>query len=351
MAPEIADRQGQGPQASVIGWDVGGAHLKAARVEGGRIVEVMQQPLPLWTGLKRLPKAIAAVTARMGEAASHHVTMTAELSDIFSSRAEGVAAIAEAVAAALPGRVRIYAGPDGLVEVGEAAGKAAAVASANWHATARLVALACPQALVVDMGSTTTDIIPVTDRAVAARGYSDAERMASGELVYVGAVRTPLMALAARVPFAGRWHDVAAEYFATMADVNRLLGRLDEDADQYPPADGKGKSAAESRVRLARMIGSDAGDASDAAWADLAGYFAECQIRRVHDAAALVLGAVLLGPEAPVVGCGVGRSAAAELARRLGRPHSDLAQFIPADDPALRSRAAGFAPAVAVALL
>ena len=36
------------------------------------------------------------------------------------------------------------------------------------------------EALLIDMGSTTTDIIPTVAGAVAARGYADAERLTTG---------------------------------------------------------------------------------------------------------------------------------------------------------------------------
>src|SRR6202012_2059683 len=104
------------------------------------------------------------------------------------------------------------------------------IASANWHASAALAARH-GDGLFVDIGSTTTDIIPLPDGAVHVRGYTDAERLKNGELVYTGLTRSFVMALASRAPFAGRWTTLAAEYFASVADVHRILGTLDEAAD------------------------------------------------------------------------------------------------------------------------
>src|SRR5438309_1570695 len=84
-------------------------------------------------------------------------------------------------------------------------------------------------------------------RLVAARGASDAERLATGELVYTGIARTPLAALARELPFAGRRIGVMAEFFASAADMHRLAGSLPDGADLHPAADGRGKSLAESR--------------------------------------------------------------------------------------------------------
>ncbi|WP_075216727.1 hydantoinase/oxoprolinase family protein [Mongoliimonas terrestris] len=338
---------------AVIGWDIGGAHLKAARLEAGRVVAVAQAPCALWQGLDRLDAAFADLEARLGTAPVNPVTMTGELVDLFADRRSGVAALTGRAVARLSG-VTVYAGAAGLIPPDAADAHVDAIASANWHATAALVAARRADALLVDMGSTTTDLIPVAAGRVAARGATDAARLVSGELVYTGATRTPLMAVAARVPVGGAWTTVMAEHFATMADANRLLGRLGADDDQHPTADGRGKSPGESRLRLSRMIGRDVADLPDAAWAALAEAFAEAQLRAVHDAAALVLSAVPLPSDAPVVACGIGRAAVAGLAERLRRPLVDVGDLMPLKDPtdaALRSWARACAPAVAVACL
>jgi probable H4MPT-linked C1 transfer pathway protein len=340
------------PQAA-IGWDIGGANLKAARVERGQVVAVAQEACPLWQGMDKLEAAFATISARIGTAPSNPVTMTGELVDLFAGRAEGVRALSDAAAGRLAG-VRIYAGGKGFLAPGDAADAAVAVASANWHATASLVARTVPDALVVDMGSTTTDLVPVAGGRAKARGLTDASRLEAGELVYTGATRTPLMAVAERAPVLGGWTLVMAEHFATMADVNRLLGRLAPGDDGHPTADGRDRSLESSRLRLSRMIGRDLDELDEAGWARLAGWFAEAQLRRVHDAAELVLSAAALPPEAPVVACGVGRAAVAELAGRLGRDLVDLSELVPLADAAdadLRRWAAACAPAVAVALL
>ena len=114
-----------------------------------------------------------------------------------------------------------------------------------------------PDGLLVDIGTTTTDLVPLKSGAVAARFYSDGERLAGGELIYTGAVRTPVMAVARTAPFNGRMQRIAAERFATMADVWRLVGELPHDADPYPTPDRMGKSTQESAARLARMLGRD----------------------------------------------------------------------------------------------
>ena len=175
----------------VIGWDVGGAHLKAARAEGGRIVAAIQIASPLWLGVSRLDEAFRTARSELGSADAHAVTMTGELSMAFTSRSEGVAALAALTASALaPAPLRFYAGRAGFLSLEAVGAHASDVASANWHASAALIARYRREALLIDMGSTTTDIIPIVAGAVAARGYTDAERLATGELAYAGLVRS-----------------------------------------------------------------------------------------------------------------------------------------------------------------
>jgi probable H4MPT-linked C1 transfer pathway protein len=331
----------------VIGWDIGGAHLKGARVKRGRVEAVLQAATPLWLGLDCLHAAFDALSAQLGRADRHVITMTGELCDAFPSRREGVAGLAAIAANHLaPAALSLYAGRAGFVELREAASHAVDIASANWHASAALLALKLPDALFVDIGSTTTDIIPIVGGQVAAVGYSDAERLASGELIYTGMTRSFVMSLASRAPFRGAWTPLMNEYFASSADVHRILGDLPEGADKMSTADGREKTAEASRARLARMVGREADEGADSEWDGLAAWFAEAQIRQITDAAFLRVSRNDVAAAAPVVAAGVGEGLAAEVARRLGRSCRGFSSLIAAP-----AEASHCAPAVAVALL
>jgi probable H4MPT-linked C1 transfer pathway protein len=336
---------------AVIGWDIGGAHLKGARAEDGRIVAAVQVAAPLRLGLERLKQSFAEASAALGQADTHAITMTGELADTFASRAEGVAALtATAVSQLAPARLDVYGGRAGFVRPQAAKDHVTDIASANWHATAAWTAAAAPTALFMDMGSTTTDIIPIVGGRIAVSGYSDAERLACGELVYTGLVRSFLMTMGERAPFAGRWTELIRENFANMADVQRIIDRLPDGADQMMTADGRDKTVPASRARLARMVGRDVDDADAAAWAGLAQWFAELQIRAVTDGAMLVLSHHLLPAEAPVVVAGAGADVLREVARRIGRRPVDFADLVDAAAD-LRGPVSVSAPAAALALL
>ena len=336
---------------TVIGWDIGGAHLKAARNEGGRIVAACTVACPLWQGAGLLDGAFLQARQIVGEADGHAVTMTGELCDAFPGRDAGVAGLAARAVREFRGkRVLFYAGAAGFVPREHVAANSARIASANWHATAALVATRYEAALMIDMGSTTTDLVPVVAGRVAARGATDATRAENGELLYTGLVRSFVMALAGRAPFEGRWTPLMNEFFANSADVHRILGQLPEGADVMDTADGRGKTVEASMARLARMIGRESGEAAPAAWRKLAAWFAEMQLRSMADAAALVISRRDLPADASVVCAGTGRAVVAQLAARMGRRAVDFDTLIEAA-PDAKSAACDCAPAAAVALL
>lgn len=333
----------------VAGFDIGGAHLKVTRAENGRIVEAVTIATPLWLGLDKLTTAFREATPLHAGADLNTFTMTGELSDIFPSRDEGIATLLEQISEHFPsGKNLIYAGRSGFVGVEQAQRLSTDVASANWHATAELVAKLTGDALFVDMGSTTTDLVPIRHGVIAGEGYTDAERLMSGELIYTGFTRTFLFGVASSAPIRGRLTPLMNEYFASIADVHRIMGVLDEKDDKHPSADGKEKTAAGSTARLARMVGRDAADLEPAEWRDVARWFSEQQLRKMHDAA--FLGARSISDDAPIVGSGIGRWQIRRLAERMERRFVDFADIIPAND-AVRSEASSAAPAAAVALL
>ncbi|MDZ7754228.1 MAG: hydantoinase/oxoprolinase family protein [Gammaproteobacteria bacterium] len=339
------------PESYSVGWDVGGAHLKMAWVDdAGRVRDVAQFTTPLWRGLDCLRAAMGRAVERLPPAGGRHgITMTGELVDLFGSRREGVAALAALMGGALSSPpLRFYAGPRGFVAAEAAVSLHPWVASANWHATAALAAECLEAGLLVDVGSTTADVVPFAAGRVTARGYSDGERLALEELLYTGVSRTPLMALGEAVPFKGEWVGVVAEQFAHTADVYRLLGRLPALADVDDTADGRGRTRDETMARIARMVGMDVGEAPPQAWHGLAAYFAGRQLDRLQRACARHLSAGLPA-HAPLVGAGVGRFLVRDLAALLDRPFVDIAELM--EHTGAGAEAADCASAVAVAML
>jgi probable H4MPT-linked C1 transfer pathway protein len=244
----------------MIGWDVGGANLKAARIDaaGGSEVRVLERPFPLWREPHRLPDMLVDVAERLGNAGTMALTMTAELADCFATKREGVSFVLDAFATAFPGAALWIYGVDGRFRSAEEARRQAhRVAAANWMASATFVARTFSDAIFIDVGSTTTDIIPIAGGRVAARGHTDSARLRTGELVYTGLLRTPVCAVTRWAPLRNRRCRVAAELFAIAADVHLWLGRIEECDYNCDTPDGRGRSRDEAAARLARMVCAD----------------------------------------------------------------------------------------------
>ncbi|RZU02711.1 hydantoinase/oxoprolinase family protein [Rivibacter subsaxonicus] len=347
----------------LFGWDVGGAQLKLARIERGPagaplLRDAMQWPCALWQGLDRLGQAIEAARQRWPDLAQaeHALTMSGEMVDLFPDRATGVQLIVGLLRDALDGApLHCYAGAQGWLTPQAVAGAWTDVASANWLACAELAAGVVGDGLLVDIGSTTTDLVALRGGRAAPLGRSDAQRLQSGELLYLGVARTPLMALAPRVPFQGVLHNVMNEYFATSADVYRLTGELDPRHDPHPAADNGAKDEVGTRRRLARMIGRDAHEGSAADWLALARHWRSCQLDATLEELLRVAAAAELPRGAPLVASGCGDFLVEVLGAACGRPVQAFGERCVALHPAADAELAGWAqvgaPAVAVALL
>jgi probable H4MPT-linked C1 transfer pathway protein len=267
------------------------------------------------------------------------------LADCFATKREGVAFVIDAFRSAFPASELWVYGVDGQFRSADAAkAQPYLVAAANWMASATLVAATCADALLVDVGSTTTDIIPIVAGRVVARGHTDSARLRTGELVYTGSLRTPVCATVRSVPLGGGRCRVAAEHFAVAADVHRWLGRI-EDADYTcDTPDGRGRSRPEAGARLARMICADLEALGPAGVTTIAEHVARAQVRQIARGIRQVmrrLGAACPGV-AVLAGAGtfVGRAAAED----AGLTTRDLADEV-------GTAAARSAPAAAVAQL
>ncbi|SMF11786.1 probable H4MPT-linked C1 transfer pathway protein [Xaviernesmea oryzae] len=339
-------------EKQVIGWDIGGAHLKMARAENGRITHASTVKASMWLGLDQVRDALNRLRPLFAPDTTHVFTMTGELSDGFPSREAGIRGILDFIGTEF-GRdnIHIYAGRTGFVGLSRAYDLGPDIASANWHATAEWSAKTGSDGLFVDMGSTTTDIIAFGGGKLRNSGYSDAERLLTGELVYTGFTRSALIGIAERVPVRGTMTPLMNEYFANTADLGRVLGTLDEADDHYPAADRRTKSLAGSIGRIARMVGRDNVDLDEGEWIDIARWFSEHQLRMIYDGAFMVAGNARLARTAPVIGAGIGRPQIMQLARRLERPYVDFGTLIAAASKDARDDASKAAPAAAVALL
>jgi len=244
-----------------LGLDIGGANLKAATT-GGLAEEI---PFPLWKHPEHLTRQLKSLRKLVPRIDRVAVTMTGELCDCFQSKQEGVLHIVDAVETAFQGTL-VWYWSNGGEWLGSkvARGFPYRLAASNWLALCQYLAdtVVREPTVLVDMGSTTTDILFLSNGAVLCQGRDDPGRLNSGELVYTGLTRSPICSLVQ--------DGYCAEVFATTLDAHLVLGSLEENPGRSDSADGRPWTREKAHARIARMLGADLETSTRAQREDLA---------------------------------------------------------------------------------
>jgi probable H4MPT-linked C1 transfer pathway protein len=251
--------------AIVLGLDIGGANTKAAYIstDNGfvRQFKTAMEYFPVWKN----PEKLTTVLSELGKAVSGSVklncvgvTMTAELSDAYRTKREGVNHILMHVAKAFPATQILVLDVDAtLKSIAEAQAAPLKVAAANWAATGWMISQLVTDCIVIDVGSTSTSIIPIIGGHLSASGKTDLEKLMNGELVYTGSLRTNIAAIVNSIPLRNGTARVSSELFAQSGDAHLVLGNITEEEYTVETADGRGKTRAEALARLARVVCAD----------------------------------------------------------------------------------------------
>lgn len=285
----------------ILGLDIGGANTKAASSDGSFAQSVY---LPLWknaplgTVLERFANLSPTAVA---------VVMTGELADCYASKREGIESIMTAVKQAFRCPVYFW-GSSGFQWTDPLE-----LAAANWSASATLLGREVGNCLFVDMGSTTTDLIPIKGMPLAAK--TDYQRLARGELVYMGLLRTSLGALLPSARIRGDVVQLSPELFAIAADAYLALGEISSENYACDAPDNSGKDRAAALRRLARAVCADLEEIGEAGAIAIAEQARDRQFRVVVDAVEKQAGRQGLHR---VVAAGIGEQVVARAARFLG---------------------------------
>jgi len=283
----------------VIGLDVGGANLKAVKllVSGDevKLLETIREYFPLWIhGKVGLEKKLRELKSRLTSGIDSYVVaacMTAELCDIYRVKREGVEHVVRSVCEAFHDArdVKFVTVEMKLVDRDEAVKNYLKVAAANWAASAWFLEKYCSKwgirnLVFIDIGSTTTTIIPIVGGKVQVLGLTDPEKLQCGELVYTGVLRGNVAALVDKVPYKGYMVRVSFERFALMGDVHLVLSNIAPEDYTTETADGRGKSVREAMERLARVVCADVDMMNEYEIRELARYIYEVQVFKVFEA-------------------------------------------------------------------
>ncbi len=268
----------------VLGLDIGGANIKGAT----ETALAMSSSFEIWREPDKLATALRPFIDRFSSAEILAVTMTAELADCFATKAEGIDRVLHSVEAVAGDRaIRVWQTSGEFVSPDEAREETRLTAAANWHAQATFVGRLVPRgsSMLIDIGSTTSDLIPLVDGVPQPAGRTDVERLQTSELIYCGVRRTPLCALVDHVPFGNSQCAVAAELFATTLDLYLLKQDLPEDPLDTMTANGRPATIANAHDRLARFLCGDVTEISADAALCVAEFVAAAQLRRLVSAA------------------------------------------------------------------
>lgn len=246
----------------IAGFDIGGANTDLAVIdfdEKGRIEKITTgfEYLPMWLEKEDLSNTlIDLLGSSKNDLDAVGICMTAELVDAYQTKREGVLDIAGKVKDTFDLPLG-FIGYKGVVDFRNLQENPLQVAAANWVATSRLAGLISSECIMIDTGSTTTDIIPVKEGKACAEGRSDLQRLGTGELVYSGILRTNVAAMVDKVPLDGSWFRVASELFAISADIHLVLGNITEEDYSCSTPDGAGKTVEDCMRRISRVVCGD----------------------------------------------------------------------------------------------
>ncbi len=298
----------------MIGIDVGGANLKVVDDDGVHI-----HYCPLFENAPLIDLLQQHAGNGPGPAA---VVMSGELADCFSGRMQGIRFILDAVKNVFPGA--LFYGTDAAFH----SRAVLQLAAANWLASADFLRDQYPGAVLVDVGSTTTDIIPLSQFEHLLM-LTDLLRLQQGYLLYTGMLRTPIPAILRTVEIDGIETPVSSELFAVSADAHLVLGHIGAGEYRCDTPDKKGKSTEASLRRLARVVCSDLREIGKKEAAGIAAQFWDAQKTLICDQVRSVVEA---SKASSVVTAGIGsRLFARELGGTdLGRELGPVADALPA---------------------
>ncbi|NPE29234.1 H4MPT-linked C1 transfer pathway protein [Methanococcoides sp. SA1] len=289
-----------------IGIDIGGANTKVASSDG-EITELLY--IPLWKDTT-LPSALNELADRL-QPDGLAVVMTGELADCFVDKEEGIKFIMDSVNNAFDCEVR-YVNNTGNFQKSTQNNRE--LAAANWAASARLIGEEVGDCIFVDVGSTTSDVIPIKNGKHVA-GHTDFSRLLKDELFYAGTLRTNLAALLDTVTLDAGTCRVSSELFANTADAYMLLGDIDKELYTCETADGAGKDRIDCMRRLARVVCADLTEISEEDIYELAKNVKERQIELLCNSISSVAETNELDM---IVSAGLGEFMIEEAAKRLG---------------------------------
>jgi len=252
----------------ILGMDIGGANTKLALLKffDSKLESSFShlEYFPFWektlneipTMLKRvLSKIIKKAKVKIKDINFFSIAITAELSDAFKTKKEGISIILNALAEVLDkNKLRFISNNGEFLAYPDAKNGFISISGANWVSTSLFLGKFISKCILIDAGSTTIDIIPILDGIPVTKGKNDIERLMNHELIYTGGLRATIPSITHFVPYKGSMIRISFEKFALVSDIHRILYNISEDEYINDTADKRSKSIEDCYARLARII-------------------------------------------------------------------------------------------------
>lgn len=183
------------------------------------------------------------------------VTITAELSDAFRTKREGILLVLEALEKVFDKtKLRFITNKCEFINFQQAQSNFMSIAAANWASTALFLGKFTSTCILIDAGSTTIDIIPIYESSPVPKGSDDTSRLMNHELIYTGGLRATIPSITHHVPYKNKKIRISFEKFALISDVYRILNLISEEDYINDTADNRSKSLEDCYSRLSRVI-------------------------------------------------------------------------------------------------
>lgn len=333
-------------KVTFLGIDIGGAHVKTVGLcEQKKIIFVSQDKVILWKNTELLEKYFLKLNKLFGKIRCG-ITMTGELCDFFKSRKHGVDKIIK-TSKSLKFKTYFFTNKK---ENFLRKSKFSSIASMNWLATGKFLEKKIKDALIIDFGSTTTDLIFIKNYKIRNKFFSDFDRINNNELVYTGLTRTPTPFLSNLIVIGKKKYNLASEFFSNTGDLYRIKKLLPPGVDLLDSADGKSKSFTNSLRRLARNLCLDYKKNNTKILEIVAEKLIEIQMNKIFKESKKLIKKNISSKNIPLIVCGIGKKIIQKYAKKNDYKIIDFEDFL-IGEKKMKLNASFHAPASSCAFL
>jgi len=334
-------------KSTYVGLDIGGAHVKAVGIDQYKKINfIFYEKCPLWKDFVLLEKTLYKLLKYLdSRKATFGITITAELSDCFVNRTNGAKLIYK-LCKKLGIKFYFFSSKNKNFEKKI---NFSDICSMNWLATGEYIKDKINEAVVIDFGSTTTDIIIIKNQRIVNRHFSDFDRINNCELIYTGCTRTPLFAIAKKIVVNSNEYNLIPELFSTTADLYRVNKLLNKNLDLFDSADNRSKSKLNSLKRISRNFGVDF-EKKNPLINKFIDTLSEIQKNHIFHCTNKLIKQHNIKSNTPIVPCGIGQKIIENHAIKLGYKIKKFSDYLTGGEKK-KYYASMHAPATSCALL